>query len=357
MSKNKKNTIAHTASIRDAVKTMDIEGFNLLIVLNNKQKVVGVFTLGDFQRAVFLGLDIDEKISSIINKNFEYLIEGFSKNDAKKIFLNNELVEEIPVLNKKFELLKIIKKSYFFSINEFKKKINFNNIPVVVMAGGKGTRLDPFTRILPKPLIPFGNNPIIRVIMDYFVKFGSKKFYISINDKGSMIKAYFNDLNSVYKIKYIEEKKPLGTAGSLKLLKNKLKSTFFVTNSDILIQSYYPAIIKFHKENRYDLTLVSSIRNYIIPYGVCKFDKKGRLISIKEKPNYDFFVNTGLYVVEPKILKLIPGDITFDMDELLVKARKSNLKVGVFPVSENSWVDVGQWSEYKKNIDFFNFIK
>jgi dTDP-glucose pyrophosphorylase len=355
MSQNNKNIISYNTSIRDAVKTMDIEKLNMLIVLNNMKKVVGVFTLGDFQRAVFLGLDIDKKISSIVNINFEYLIEGFSKGDAKKIFLKNELILEIPVLKKNFQLLKTINKNDLLSSYELKKKkINLNNFSVVIMAGGKGTRLDPFTRILPKPLIPFGSNPIIRVIMDYFIKFGSNKFYISVNEKSSMIKAYFNDLKLLYKIKYIEEKKPLGTAGSLKLLKKKLKSTFFVTNSDILIQSHYPAIVKFHKENKYDLTLVSSVRNFTIPYGVCNFNKSGKLTSIKEKPKYDFFINTGLYIVEPKVLNLIPSNIKFDMNELLNKAKKSNLKIGVFPVSENSWIDLGQWSEYKKNMDLFN---
>jgi dTDP-glucose pyrophosphorylase len=356
MTKNIKNTITHNTPIRNAIKTMDINKLDMLIVLNKRKKVEGVFTLGDFQRAIFLGLDIDDNISLIINKKFEYLIEGFSNDDARKIFLNNELILEIPVLKKNLSLSKTIYKSDFLSSKELKKNnTNFKNVPVVIMAGGKGTRLDPFTRILPKPLIPFGNNPIVRIIMDYFKKFGSNKFYISVNDKSGMIKAYFNDLKKLYNIKFIDEKKPLGTAGSLKLLKNSLKKTFFVTNCDVLIQSHYPAILKFHKKNKYDLTLVSSLRDYTIPYGVCNFNKNGELLSIKEKPKYDFFINTGLYLVEPKILKLIPSNLKFDMNELLNRAREKNLRIGVFPVSENSWLDIGQWSEYKKNVDLFNF--
>ena len=347
-------TILASASIRDTVKKMDKFNLNSIFIKNNLKKVQGVFTMGDFRRAIFFGLDIDSKITSVLNKNFVFLNEKFSRDTVKKIFFNSDLILDIPILDKNLKIIKIIKKKDFFPKKKKKKKKNLENFPLVIMAGGKGTRLDPFTRILPKSLIPFGNNPIIRVIMDYFKKFGLKKFYISVNDKNSMIKAYFHDLKHLYKIKYIEEKKPLGTAGSLRLLKNKFKKTFFVINSDILVYTSYPSIIKFHKDNNYDITLVSSVRNYKIPYGVCNFDKSGKLISIKEKPHYDFFVNTGLYVFEPKVLKLIPNNIKFDMNELLNKARNDSMKIGVFPVSENSWIDIGQWSEYKKNINKFD---
>jgi len=350
-----KGFVKDTLSIKDAVKKIDQNKLNSLITYNYKKKVTGIFTMGDFRRAVFFGLDIENKISSIINKNYKYLIEGFSKHDVNKIFMNDEILD-IPVLNKNHQLLKIISRSTFFSRKKLSKNnINFSNFPVVIMAGGKGTRLDPFTRILPKPLIPFGDKPIIRVIMDNFKKFGSNKFHITVNEKSSMIKAYFYECKTLYKIKYISEKKPLGTAGSLKLLKNKLKNTFFVTNSDILIHFNYPSILAFHKKNNYDVTLVSSNRNYIIPYGVCNFNKVGELKNINEKPNYNFFVNTGLYIIEPKVLKLIPKNIKFDMTELLDKVGKSKMRVGVFPISENSWMDIGQWSEYNKNVKKFNF--
>ena len=351
MKKNKDNLIIDTASIQDAVKKLDLYRSNSLVIHNNKKKVTGMFTMGDFRRAIFFGLDVTSKLSTVINKDFKYLIEGFSKNEVKKIFTNNELITDIPVLNKKFQLLNIINRYNFFSSKELaKKKINLNKFPVVIMAGGKGTRLDPFTRILPKSLIPFGRNPIIRVIMDYFMEFGLKKFHISLNDKSSMIKAYFHDLKSSYDIRYVEEKKPLGTAGSLKLLKKNLKNTFFVTNSDILIQSDYPSIIEFHRKNNYDLTLVSSVRNYTIPYGICNFDKEGKLKSIEEKPEYNFLVNTGLYLVEPKVLDLIPANKKFDMIELINKIKKKRMKVGIFPVTENSWKDIGNWTEYTKNV-------
>ena len=161
---NDKKTIFYKNSIREAVKKMDIEKLNSLIVVTDNKKAIGVFTLGDFRRAVFFGLDVDDKISLIINKDFIYLFEGFSKNEAIKKFIENDLILDIPILNKKFQLLDVINRNNFLSSKELtRNKKKLSSFPVVIMAGGKGTRLDPFTRILPKPLIPFGNKPIIRV--------------------------------------------------------------------------------------------------------------------------------------------------------------------------------------------------
>jgi dTDP-glucose pyrophosphorylase/CBS domain-containing protein len=356
--KKKYPSIIETATIQEAIKKLDShkDKLNLLVVHNYKKKVTGIFTMGDFRRAVFKGLDINSKISTLVNTNFMYLIKNFSKDKAKEIFNTNSLILNIPILNKKFELVKIITRKDVFSSSELKRKnIDLKNFPVVIMAGGKGTRLDPFTRVLPKSLIPIGNEPILKIIIDNFVEFSLNNFYISINEKRSMIKAYLNDFKSSYKIQYIEEKKPMGTAGSLRLLKHKLKSTFFVTNCDIIIYSHYPSIIEFHKKNNYDLTLISSIRNYVIPYGICDMDDKGQFIGIREKPNHSLFANTGFYVLEPKVLNFIPANRKFDMDELIIKVKKKGMRIGVFSVSENSWIDIGQLSEYKKYFNKFSF--
>ena len=352
---NKKNIFSVTSelSIFEAIKKIDADQLNTLIVHDKKKQVIGVFTMGDFRRAIFFGFEIEDKISSVLNKNFKYLSKEFSRRDVKEIFNNDESIHDIPILSKRFKLIDVISRSNFFNRKALvEKQNNFNKFSIVIMAGGKGTRLDPFTRVLPKPLIPFGKNPIIRVIMDSFKMLGSKKFYISVNEKSNMIKAYFNEFKSLYNIKYIDEKKPLGTAGSLRLLKNTIKNTFFVINSDIIIKSYYPSILAFHKNNNFDLTLVTSMRNYKIPYGVCLFDEKGNLTNINEKPQYNFFVNTGLYILEPKVLNLIPNNIEFDMIKL-VEIVKKKMKVGVFPIPENSWIDVGQWSQYQKNLNQF----
>ena len=156
------------------------------------------------------------------------------------------------------------------------------------MAGGKGKRMDPFTRILPKPLIPLGDEPIIKIIMDEFNKFGIVNFYISLNEKAKMIKAYFHDHSSPYTIQFIDEEEPLGTAGALKYLKGKLDAPFFVSNCDIVLHANYKSILDFHTKGSYALTLVASMRHFTIPYGVCDVINDGELVEIKEKPEYDF---------------------------------------------------------------------
>lgn len=350
MIKFKNQIILISKTIREALKLLDTNNLNLLIVVNKDKKVCGTFTIGDFRRGILKNIDINKKISCLMNKNFYYLDEDFTKEDAKKIFISDRVILEIPILDKKFRLLNIITPKDIFTKKQLNQiNLEIKNTPLVLMAGGEGKRLDPFTRVLPKPLIPYGNDVIIINIMNSFKKYGINKFYISIYNKAKIIKGFFHEYKENYKIEFLEEKKPLGTAGVLKYLEKKIKKTFFVTNCDILIQSHFPTILNFHKKNKFDLTLVSSFRNYIIPYGICEIDSSSKLISINEKPEYNFQINTGLYVFEPKLLKLIPKNKKFDMTDLIKKAKSKNFNIGVFPISEKSWKDFGDWNEYSKS--------
>jgi NDP-sugar pyrophosphorylase family protein len=225
-------------------------------------------------------------------------------------------------------------------------KIKQLNLPVVIMVGGKGTRLDPFTRILPKALIPLGETPIIEVIMDKFSVYGVKEYYISVNHKHKMIKAYFEDRKSKYNVSYIDEDKPLGTAGAIKLLENKINTPFFVSNCDIIINCDYSAIMKFHQDKKHMLTLIASMQHHTVQYGVCEIENDGSLFKIKEKPEYDFLVNTGMYIMNPEIMSYIPDNSYFDMTDLIEAIKEEKHTIGIYPVSEKSWIDVGQWEEY-----------
>lgn len=341
------NIISTNVSIRVAIKNLDIKDINSIFVVNKHNKLIGVFTEGDFRRAVLGGLDLNKKVLTLVNKNFIYLFEGCSRNEIKKIFINNPLILDLPILNKKFEIVKIVNQTNFLTSSELRKlNFKFKNINVVVMAGGKGTRLSPFTNVLPKPLMPIKENPIIKLILDKFIEFQINNFYISIFEKGEMIKAYLNNYIKTYNIKYIEEKKPLGTIGALSLIKSKLKKTFFLTNCDILVDCHYPSILKFHSDNNYDLTIVASQQVFSVPYGICNTDSSGKLLSMKEKPSYTYLVNTGFYVVEPKVLKFVPENQFFNMDDLIKKINQNNMKIGVFPLPEKSWKDIGNLNNF-----------
>lgn len=339
-------------SIRQAIKQMDEAGRGFCVCVDNSDNVIGVISDGDFRRGVLSGVSLDENVKQIINKNFRFVSKKYLENEVKGIF-QEDVVRHIPVMvNRK--LVDIITEEKFFGFERHKVNATLDN-PVVIMAGGKGKRLDPFTRILPKPLIPLGDDPIIKVIMDEFGKFGLKNFFVSLNDKGRMIKAYFHDHDYDYKIQYIEEREPLGTAGALKFLESKINAPFFLSNCDIIIHTDYSLVFDFHKKEANVLTLVGSMQQFTIPYGVCDIDKGGILKDIREKPEYDFLVNTGFYLLEPSILKFIPENQHFDMTDLIEVLKTKGLKVGVYPVSKRSWIDVGQWTEYKNMLNELNF--
>ena len=344
----KKYTIYTTASIRDAIKKMDVEDTSFLVVIDSSDKVIGVFTSGDFRKAVLAGVDLSHDLVNVANTNYLYLEYRFTKEDIYKLF-EVDMINYLPVLRDK-ELVDVIHRNEFFTDIEDIKKNNVRDIFVVIMAGGKGTRLEPFTKILPKPLIPIGDDPIIKIIMDEFAKYGMNKFYLTVNDKSRMIKAYFYDHTIDYKIDFIDEDKPLGTAGSLRFWKDKVFKPFFVSNCDIIIKENYEEILNFHEEGGYSITLVGSMRQYAIPYGVCELEKNGELKNIREKPEYDFLVNTGMYIIEPSILKNIPADKYYDMTDFIEDTKNKGLAVGVFPISQDSWIDIGQWAEYKNAI-------
>lgn len=201
-------------------------------------------------------------------------------------------------------------------------------------------------------LIPIGDKTILEDIMDKFVGCGSGHFYLSVNHNAEFIKSYFNKLESTeYNIDYFQEDRPLGTAGSLKLLEDKIKTIFFVSNCDIIIDEDYSHILQYHKENNNDITMVTALKNYSIPYGIVETTENGLLANLKEKLNLSYQINTGLYILEPSVLEFIPKGDFFHITHLMEKIVANGEKVGCFPVSEKSWIDIGDWKEYLKYIN------
>ena len=341
-----KYIISESVEIRIAIQHMDMGGVGFIAVVNAEGRMVGIVTDGDFRRAVLNGVGLDENVLKITNRNYKYFERGHSKEEIFEYY-KSAAVECLPILENG-KLVDVIFYSDLYDKDDVEQsKKEYLDLPVVIMAGGRGTRLDPFTRILPKALIPIGEKPIIDIIMDEYAKYGMRNFYISVNNKSKMIKAYFGDQDIDYNISFIDEDKPLGTAGSLRFLKDKFDHPFFVSNCDIIVKSNYYDILQFHKDGEYDLTVVGSMQHHTIPYGVCKFENGGLLKCIHEKPKYDFLVNTGMYLLSPHIPRYIPENTHFDMTDLINALQEKDHRVGVYPVSEKSWIDVGQWREYE----------
>ncbi len=346
----KKVLIRPNCSIKQALRQMDAMGEKTLIVVDGQNRILGTATDGDIRRWILKGKDLNENLTKVMNSHPLTLKNGFAREDAKSIMLRQE-VECLPVVD---DAKRVVTCLWWVDLFEKKPK-NFKSLklPVVIMAGGEGARLHPFTKILPKPLMPIGDKPIIEIIMNRFSDYGCNDFYLSLNYKSSIIKAYFSDLKHEYKITYIQESKPLGTAGSLHLLKNKIKKTFFVSNCDILVETDYSDILKFHRRRKNKITLVSSMKNFTIPYGVCEIESGGFLRNIREKPEYDFLVNTGMYVLDASVLDDIPGNRFYNITDLISDYIKKDEKIGVYPVSEKSWLDMGQFEVLQEMLKKF----
>ena len=326
-------------AIKEALKKLDETAKKILLVVEN-DKLQGVLTDGDIRRWILKSGDLNEPVKLIMGRTPKYIQEEDIK-DAKRI-LKKYGIEAIPVLNKKREVIDII-----FWNDNFNEKFKFNkmNNPVVIMAGGKGTRLDPYTKVLPKPLIPIGDIPIVERIINRFNEYGCNNFHMTVNYKKNMIKAYFNEIEKEYSIYYIDEDKPLGTAGSLYLLKDKIKETFFLSNCDILIEGNYSDMLKYHKEHKAKITLITSLKHYTVPYGVIQINGDSDVQKMTEKPEYDFLVNTGMYILEPEVLEDIPEDTFYHITDLINEYIDKGDKIGVYPISEGSWLDMGQFKE------------
>jgi len=337
-------------SINKAMQKMDSVAKKVLIVVDSMNRLLGVLTDGDIRRFILRTGSIKGNIQECYNKSFIFLREGDTVNLAKKLMIEKK-IEMIPVVDKDLRVANIFIWSDIFQGHR-KSPPSKIDCPVVIMAGGKGTRLDPFTKILPKPLIPLGEKTILEIIMDKFSEYGINNFYLTINYKGEMIKSYLENIGLNYKINYIREKNFLGTAGSLGFLPTDFPQTFIVSNCDILVDADYYELLKFHKKNGNILTLIGSIQHIVVPYGVIEFSVNGSLKKIIEKPKLETTINTGVYILEKKTISYVPQNKPFDITDLIKILMENGKKIGVFPVSEKSYIDIGQWGEYKKNMKY-----
>ena len=334
-------------SIKSALQQMTETGEKCLVVVDNKNLLLGTLSDGDIRKAILNGKIYKDKISTYYQKRPTFLRkENYSVSRAKNIFLKKR-IEVIPIIERSKKVIDVITFENIFKKNTYSKTPPKT---IVIMAGGKGTRLEPFTNVLPKPLVPINEKPVIEHIIEKFLENKISNIFITSNYKSKILKAYFQEMKPKFKLTFIDEPKPLGTAGGLSLLEGKVKKPFIVTNCDTIININFDDLIQFHNSNGNDITLVVSSKEHIVPYGTCKLTKKGYLEKIVEKPKFDFFVNVGLYVLNPSLLKLIPKNKAYDMTDLIKLAKAKKKQAGAYPIEDESWIDVGQWSEYHKAV-------
>lgn len=326
--------------IRVAIKRLEEVRCKVIYVVE-QEKLIGSISDGDIRRYVLNNGDVDLEICNIVNYSPKFL-NHYEKEKIEEIFKGNELYS-IPIINYNQEIVEII----FRDGRRVKRNYELN-IPVVMMAGGKGTRLYPYTKILPKALVPIGDVPIAERIFNNFRAFGCREMYIIVNHKKEMICSYFDGMEKDYDITYMEEKIPLGTGGGLYLLKNYVKSTFFLVNCDILIDANYSEILNYHKKENNFITIVAAQYHHTIPYGVVEFDDCSEYLKMTEKPQKDYYISTGMYVVDQGLTCSMPSEKEVSFPELIDDYKKQGKKVGVYIISESAYMDMGQLEELER---------
>lgn len=340
--------ISPSVSLLDAMKQMDEVKVKTLFVMKNDH-FEGIITIGDIQRAIINNIALKEPVSRILNKNKIYGYQSEGKEIIREK-MRRMRAEVMPILDEQGELVDVWFWGDLFKKAELAEREKID-LPVVIMAGGKGTRLKPITNVIPKPLVPIGDKTILESILDQFEEIGCTKFYMSVNYKADMMKYYLGQLKHKYDIEFFQEDKPLGTIGSVSLLKGKLTTPFFVSNCDIIIDQDYRDVYEYHSTNHNDLTIVTAVKSIKIPYGVIKTGEDGLMTGLQEKPEQTYMINTGVYILNPELINEIPTGEFFHITHLMEKVRKRNGRIGCFPVSEHAWRDMGEWPEYLKMIN------
>lgn len=321
-------------NVKRVISHMEESSIKAVVVVDDARKLLGIFTMGDMRRFFLNNGDLSASISDAMNKN---PIVFSSDLDVEKF---KEKLIVYPIVNEDGIVTNVIADGNKQNVTNALEKV-----PVVIMAGGKGTRLYPYTKILPKAIIPIGDYTISERIIKSFQNYGCKNYFMILNHKAEMIKSYFSELSKDYSISFVKEKSFLGTGGGLTYLRGKVNDTFFLSNCDILINADFECIYKTHKLEGNVITFVCAMKDIVIPYGIVETNSYGQIVSLKEKPEFSFLTNTGLYVVEPEVIAELEEEEFVHMPDIAQKYMKKGKKVGVFPISEKAWMDMGQFSE------------
>ena len=342
MKKNiKKYLIQEDSSLKKALMLINVSAHKCLCVVDKKNKFLGTISDGDIRKFLLKNLSLNVSINKIYNKNSKFAKLGaYNLNEIQKTFTKN-LIDVIPVLNDQKNVVSIFTWLDFID----RDKNNLNKYDVFIMAGGLGTRLLPITKSIPKPLLEIDQEPMIKRIIDKFLNQGVNKFCISINYKKKLISNFLDRIykNSYCKIEYIEEKKPLGTIGSLRNFNIKTsEENIIVINCDTLISYDFSSILKFHTKKKSDITVISSKTNLNIPYGQLMINRSNKISNIIEKPKFEFNFNVGCYVINNKIIELIPKYKKFDATDLIKKAISLKYNIFSYNISRHDWIEIGK---------------
>lgn len=330
-------------TVKQAIDVLDSQNSKAVCITDEEGILRGLFTLGDMRKYIIQNGDLCKPITKAMNPK---PITFPSVEEAKKARQKRWMVI-YPVVDSSGKLVDMLFEDG--KVND--SSVSLRDVPLVIMAGGKGTRLFPYTKVIPKPLIPIGDYTITERIINNFKKFGCRDIYMILNYKAQMIKSYFDEIEKDYNIHFVQEKEFLGTGGGLALLKGIINKTFILSNCDILVNDDLECIYRTHKLNNNVITIVGAKKDMVIPYGVMSTDKTGSVLEMKEKPEISFITNTGLYVVEPRVIDELKENEFIHITDVAQRYMDNKERVGVFPISEKSWLDMGQFNEMERMLN------
>lgn len=336
-----KYTVNPDCTVKDAIEKMTANLVKAVVVVDDDNIVKGLFSNGDMRVFFLKGGSLSAGILEAMNPE-PVLYSSHTEVEEERRMRYRVIY---PIVDINGRLTDIVDGDEYAAKVASPRSHALSDVPLVIMAGGKGTRLYPYTKILPKPLIPIGDVTITERIIGTFTAFGCKEVHMVLNYKGNMIKAYMNDIEKDYSVSYVDEDKFLGTGGGLQLLKGKINKTFILSNCDTLLDADYECAYLTHKAKRNKITFIGAMKDMVIPYGVLETSDDGRILSMKEKPDYSYLVNTGVYVIEPDVIDYIEKDEFIGLPDLAKRLMDQGERVGVFPISEKAWMDMGQFSE------------
>jgi len=333
------STLQVGASITDALSQLELTRAKIVLILDPSGKLAGTVTDGDIRRAILRGTPLSAPIDAAMNNKPRFIDDGTPLETARRI-MEQEKFYQMPVLDAGGHLMDLL-------LLEDMGTVQTRREWVVLMAGGEGQRLRPLTETAPKPLLSVGDRPILRTVIERFVESGFRQFYITVHYRAADIVEYFGDGSEFgVEIRYIRESKPQGTAGSLSKIADEVDGPVLVMNGDILTKVNFSRMLEFHLECKAMATMAVREYEFRVPFGVVELDHH-QIRSITEKPTRQFYVNAGIYVLDPEAIKQIPTDDKFDMPTLFRDLQASSHTTVAYPVSEY-WIDVGRFDDLEQ---------
>lgn len=341
--------VREESTFRDTIALINNSHSGIAIVVDNEKRLAGIVTDGDVRRAVLEGVLLEDPVSKIMVKRPITVSMDCTKGEIFRSFADKK-ISHLPVVDTENHVLGIYYESNF-------RKDGLLNIPVVIMAGGLGKRLRPLTDKIPKPMLKIGDKPILQLLIEKFRDIGVSEFFITINYLADVIENYFADSRKVRaNITFVRECKPLGTAGSLRLLPQNINTEFLLTNADIMTNFDFKDMHDFHVKRRADLTVAVKRHDLQVPYGAVTIANE-RLMGLFEKPVLSLYVNAGIYIVNPELISEVPEDAYFDMTDLIDKLLKTGKKVFSYTI-DGTWIDIGRPHDYEQaQKEFCSFNK